>query len=683
MGITIHSIIKEFNVKLYNLLLTSALLLINGISNSQVVTINGFTRDFDATGNNKYVVSGHKQDWLAFNYPLLIGRPLADYFLTDNLVLNNLVGGGWRVATGDDMVNWLNNFHFEGANVYIGHQVPSYGAILVANSWLDEEEFAQSRSYYYDEGAPIRVLPLLNLFHGGTPIIDNIYLIYGRDDNNDELYNDIILKSNDINEFEMERGQRDFVNSYNDRVDVTERPDFVPLVRDLPTIPPNVSTDALGNEFVVNNTTLKHQRRPSIATDANGNFIITWAYEITKWHQNSTTVTHLNADIYARVYQSDGTPLGNEFRVNSSVNNSLTNPDVAMNANGKSVVIWQDFNLVTGGISTSDVYAQCFNTNGLPIGGEIKINQFIKNLTEPGSIAGLPRVAPKVAMDASGGFVVTWHSLAQDNADLHPEHTRQTHGVFARRYLANCSPADDEFQVNTFTTSDQINPDVTMADNGDFVITWESRDQDASGRSIYAQRFLADGSKAGVEFRVSSDLFVQETASIASSATGDFVITWDSVGQDGSSDGVYAQLYQADGTKVGNEFLVNTHTELSQKRPQVAMSATGGFSIIWQGYIQEDNTDPTGLLPNGIMHVDFGVFARRYFANGTAIDSHEFVVNSEFNNRQERPAIAMDSDGDIVTAWQSWDQDDLDESKGIYAQRFKKIPTIFKNGFEQ
>jgi hypothetical protein len=51
-------------------------------------------------------------------------------------------------------------------------------------------------------------------------------------------------------------------------------------------------------------------------------------------------------------------------------------------------------------------------------------------------------------------------------------------GVFAQRFAADGSKAGAEFQVNTFTTSDQWAPAVASLANGGFVITWASHDQD-------------------------------------------------------------------------------------------------------------------------------------------------------------------------------------------------------------
>jgi CheY-like chemotaxis protein len=49
-----------------------------------------------------------------------------------------------------------------------------------------------------------------------------------------------------------------------------------------------------------------------------------------------------------------------------------------------------------------------------------------------------------------------------------------------------------EFQVNTYTTGIQRYPAVAMADSGDFVVVWHSRDQDGSGWGIFGQRFCRD-----------------------------------------------------------------------------------------------------------------------------------------------------------------------------------------------
>ncbi len=54
-------------------------------------------------------------------------------------------------------------------------------------------------------------------------------------------------------------------------------------------------------------------------------------------------------------------------------------------------------------------------------------------------------------------------------------------------------PVGSEFRANTFTVADQFLPAVAMDDDGDFVVTWTSRDQDGSSLGAYAQRYNAAG----------------------------------------------------------------------------------------------------------------------------------------------------------------------------------------------
>src|SRR5690606_22070419 len=79
---------------------------------------------------------------------------------------------------------------------------------------------------------------------------------------------------------------------------------------------------------------------------------------------------------------------------------------------------------------------------------------------------------------------------------------------------------------------------------------------------------------------------------------GGFVVTWISDGQDGSSYGVYAQVYDASGAPVGDEIQVNTHTSGYQLAPQIAAVEGGGFVVTWQSDGQDGS--------------NYGVYAQRY-----------------------------------------------------------------------
>ena len=73
--------------------------------------------------------------------------------------------------------------------------------------------------------------------------------------------------------------------------------------------------------------------------------------------------------------------------------------------------------------------------------------------------------------------------------------------------------------------------------------------------------------------------------------SGNFVVSWNSLSQDGSSWGIYAQRFAADGTPLGGEFLVNTYTNADQYRSAVTLDqSTGNYLIAW-----ESNQDGSGM----------------------------------------------------------------------------------------
>ena len=105
-------------------------------------------------------------------------------------------------------------------------------------------------------------------------------------------------------------------------------------------------------------------------------------------------------------------------------------------------------------------------------------------------------------------------------------------------------PVGSEFRVNTYTTSGQRYPSVAMDSDGDFVVSWQSLGQDGSSYGIYAQRYDNAGVAQGAEFRVNTYTTSQQFyPSVAMDNDGDFVVSWQSFEQDGSNDGIYAQRY--------------------------------------------------------------------------------------------------------------------------------------------
>ena len=160
-------------------------------------------------------------------------------------------------------------------------------------------------------------------------------------------------------------------------------------------------------------------------------------------------------------------------------------PSAATDASGNMVMVWE-----SGGQDNPDgkmgVYAQRYDPNGVAVGGEILVNTTTAN----------DQKNAKVVMDPSGNFAVVWESQGQDNADGRS-------GIYTRLFDANGVALTGEILVNTTTADDQKEPAIAMDGSGNFVVVWESSDQDnADGRKgVYARLFNAAGVPQSGEIR--------------------------------------------------------------------------------------------------------------------------------------------------------------------------------------
>lgn len=350
----------------------------------------------------------------------------------------------------------------------------------------------------------------------------------------------------------------------------------------------------VGDEFQVNTTTSDHQINPSLTMDDAGNFLVVWEGN---GPGDSTGV-------FGQRFSADGIRVGGEFLIPSSTSGSASSPVASMNGDGDFVVVW----------SNSEVYGQRFLADGSRVGSE-----FLVNPTQSGGQAA-------VAMDDGGGFFVAW---ASNNASSN---------VFARRYAPDGTALTDEVMVNTFTDSQQNYVAVDIDAVGNSVVTWNSRDQDdyfgQDRDGVYGQRFDSIGSPVGEEFRVTTNLSQDKRySSVAMDSVGNFVVTWSSYFQDGSYYGVYGQRFHADGTRAGDEFLINETTDDDQQNPSVDLLDNGDFLTVWLNEPAPGEREVFG----------------RYFRSATGlIDKATVTITNRLDGANE--LLTVDTSGTSIVA---------------------------------
>lgn len=94
--------------------------------------------------------------------------------------------------------------------------------------------------------------------------------------------------------------------------------------------------------------------------------------------------------------------------------------------------------------------------------------------------------------------------------------------------------------------------------------------------------------KLGSELQINTyTTLAQSSPSIVIDSNDNWIITWESEGQDSDNYGIYARKYDSSGNPISAEFPVNTEVSNSQRRPTIANDANGNFTIAWQSYDQD------------------------------------------------------------------------------------------------
>jgi len=383
-------------------------------------------------------------------------------------------------------------------------------------------------------------------------------------------------------------------------------------------LPAPAGAQPVGSEFQINTYTTSNQSRPSIASDASGNFVVVW---------QSRDQDGDFEGIFGQRYDNAGGTLGTEFRINTHTTSRQSHPSAASDASGNFVVVWQSHS--QDGFNYG-VFAQRYDSAGEALGSEFQVN----------TVTADDQKSPSVASDASGNFLVVWTS------ELGPNDVR------GQRYDSAGRAVGSEFRVNSYWTGFQYAQSVAADANGNFVVVWTSAlSYYGSGKSgVFGQRYDADGVAQGPEFLVTTQPFA--SASVASDASGNFVVVWARDDQD-LDDDVFGQRYDRAGLPLGGRFLVNSTTTADQKLPSVASDASGSFLVAWQSDLQDGSSS--------------GIFGQRYDSGGMP-QGNEFQISSFTTGAQNDAFVRVTGTNQFVVAWQSYGQDGSDY--GVFGKRY-------------
>jgi hypothetical protein len=399
---------------------------------------------------------------------------------------------------------------------------------------------------------------------------------------------------------------------------------------------------ALGKELRVNTLTAGARRDPAVAYTAGGEVLFAWTGTLVD-DGPPPGISATSPALFQRRLSARGLFAAPELAVRRSVGDSLGPLDLADVADQGTLFVWPE----TG----STIFGQTLDAEGSPEGAPHALN-------EPTTAAlGLPSAA---AIPGTG-FAVAWAASEGSDATAIVR-------ILTRRLDLAAQPLGDAVEIESFAAPGPTLVGLAADPAGNVLVTW-SRQGDGSGFGVFGQFLDSTGAKLGLPFRVSTRRnHDQSFATVAALGAGEWMATWQSGGQDGSGDGIFAQRLALAQGKVGPEFRVNTATFGPQRRPSVAADAKGNFVIVWQsqdpvaatGWQTPTPAEPAWTIRGQLFHPDDRP------AGGEIVISQK-ARPSLFD---PRPRVAFGPQGEFTVVWEG----STGAQEDIYARRFAVAP---------
>jgi hypothetical protein len=361
------------------------------------------------------------------------------------------------------------------------------------------------------------------------------------------------------------------------------------------------------------------------------------------WQDNITDGDGLG--ISAQALDGTYSPVFGVMRINQIGAGDQERPQVAILNNGGKAVVWQG-----GQESFQHIYARFLTSSNTFVNtNDIMVNTDTNHYQANAAIAPL----------ANGYAVVCWASFGQDYTD-------GFQGVYAQVFSpTGQKQLGGDLLVNQFTPFNQRTPAVAAFPNGNFIVVWVSEKETsavsvsggayAGGHDsvdIYARIFNSSGVAQGDEFKVNTDTNICANPAVAVASDNTFTIVWGEKNLAVPNNGwdIYGRQFTSP-TSGGTVIVVNSQLYGDQYGPRISVLGTD-YLVVWTSMGQDGSGE--------------GVFGQ-YLRSGTMLGS-EFQVNTTSLNSQIHPAVASDGVGQFLAVWSSFEQPSL--SMDIMAQRY-------------
>ncbi|MGB0903356.1 MAG: hypothetical protein ACPGVJ_00535, partial [Mangrovicoccus sp.] len=392
------------------------------------------------------------------------------------------------------------------------------------------------------------------------------------------------------------------------------------------SITPQVETvQPVGGDIAVNSTTLNEQNTSDVAAlidpvtgEATG-YVVVWQ----SYGQDTPAAN--NMGVYAQIFDLSGAPVGGEIRVADTVGGSQAGAKVIGTPAGGFAVVWWDDSSTHHSYSQS--VAQIFDASGAKQGAEIHV--------EADAALNAHEYNPEIAVATNGDLIVVRHL------------TTSPYSLIIDWLSSSGAASGSEVQIQLGAGQNIEHSDLAVLSDGRIIVVFQVGGLDGSSKGIFGQILNADGSLQGGVFQINSHAADDQLAPAVAAVGDGFVVAFTSselddgdFNYDYNYAGVYARHFDATGTALGAQILINRQVNGEQNQPDVIGHADGSYTVVYSGN--------SGADGNG-----FGVFAQKMGADDTRIDG-PLQINEQFYSTQNSPSVAALGDTAYVVAYSAY-----------------------------
>ncbi len=254
--------------------------------------------------------------------------------------------------------------------------------------------------------------------------------------------------------------------------------------------------------------------------------------------------------------------IGPEAFVTSANSGEQTNPSLTVLGNGVSVLAWSQL-MIDGRMK--EIVARFISHDSKKIGSEFSLNDFTSGNQSNVSLLSLPE----------NRFAAVWVSdsrLSDNSLD-----------VVAKVFTSDGNALTEEVILNIEGVCGR--PKLALIGDQKMVAIWDQFDATEKQRNnsldIWGVTLDFNLKKTSGVYLVNQTRLGDQFSPQLEGADKGVMVVWNSLGQDGSREGVVGRFIGQDSGFASDEFVVNSKKYLGQVQPTVSANSKGDFLVAW------------------------------------------------------------------------------------------------------